>query len=312
MYDTVFFKLNQSEAGGVDFLSEIPCHLDRVSQHYFDGVPVISGMVGNLRVTASRHQVKVKDGSLCKFLLGDNYKTMGRHDTQQAVEMLSDSLHLPMDKATVTRLDFGLNMIMQNPPDVYCNHLGLLSRAQRLQEPNGLYYVVSGGRYCFYDKNREQRAHNEKIPPLYQNQHVLRVEQRYLQRLPQRLNRSEVKGATLYDKTFFNELLERWRGGYKAIQKINVEPQKFEFMGTIRGTLLRALAKCIEDDGGELSAIQKINEGYQMGRYSKKMAHDLRETVKRACALARAEGIMQNDAIQELDTKINQAVNLYR
>ena len=133
-----------------------------------------------------------------------------------------------------------------------------------------------------------------------------------MQRLPQRLNRPEVKGATLYDKTFFNDLLERWRGGYKAIQKINVEPQKFEFMGTIRGTLLRALAKCIEDDGGELSAIQKINEGYQMGRYSKKMAHDLRETVKRACALARAEGIMQNDAIQELDTKINQAVNLYR
>ena len=123
MFDTVNLGLSQNEVLGVDFLTELPCYLDRVSEHYFDGVPVISGMVGNLRVTASRYQVKVKDGSLCKYLFGDNYKTMGRHDTQQAVEMLSDSLHLPMDKATVTRLDFGLNMSLRAwQPSSLCTH----------------------------------------------------------------------------------------------------------------------------------------------------------------------------------------------
>lgn len=312
MYDTVFFKINQSEAKGVDFLSELPNYLDRVGLHYFDGVPVISGMVNNLRVTASQHQVKVKDGSLCKFLFGNNYNTMGRHDAQRAVEMLSDSLHLPMDKATITRLDFAQNFIMQYPLDVYYNHLGLLSRAQRLQEPNGLYYIISGGRLCFYDKNREQRAHNEPIPPLYQNQNVLRVEQRYLQRLPQRLHRPEVKGATLYDRVFYNDLLNRWRDGYKSIQKINDKQPKFEIMSTVRGTLLRAFATVIEREGGELTVIEQINEGYKMGKYSKKMAHDLRETVKRACAIARSEGIKPDFPIQELDTKIDQAVRMNR
>lgn len=311
MYDTVSFKLNQSEAGGVDFLSEIPCYLDRVSQHYFDGVPVISGMAGNLRVTASQYQVKVKDGSLCKYLFGNNYKTMGRHDTQQAVEMLSDSLHLPMDKATITRLDFGLNIIMQHPLDVYYNHLGLLSRAQRLQEPNGLYYVVSGGRYCFYDKNREQRAHNEPIPVLYQNQNVLRVEQRYLQRLPQRLNRSEVKGATLYDTSFFNDLLNRWRGGYKSIPKINDLSINFEYMKTVSELKSFALASFVEQNGGEMAFIAMLNENYKTGVLSKKQAHDLREAVKNVCKLR--EGITTpNEAIQELDTKIDQAVRMYR
>jgi len=311
MYDTVFFKLTQSEVVGVDFLSEIPCYLDRVSQHNFDGVPVISGMIGGLRVTVSQHQVKVKDGSLCKFMFGNNYNTMGRHDTQQAIEKLSDGLHLPMDRATVLRLDFGQNIIMQHPLDVYYNHLGLLSRAQRLQEPNGLYYVMSGGRLCFYDKNREQRAHNEPIPPLYQNQNVLRVEQRYLQRLPQRLNRPEVKGATLYDETFFNDLLNRWRGGYKSIQKINDVSINFENMKTVRELTRVALASFVEQNGGELAVIAQVNENYKTGVLSRKQAHDLREAVKNVCKPK--EGVTTpNEAIHELDTKIDQAVRMYR
>lgn len=311
MYDTVFFKLSQSEVGGVDFLSEIPCYLDRVGQHYYEGVPSISGKVGNLKVIVTQNNVEVKDGSLCKFLLGDNYKTMSRHDTQQAVEKLSDWLHLPMDKATVPRLDFGLNLIMQHPLDVYINHLGLPRYGKRLVEPDGLYYVVSGGRYCFYDKNREQRAHNGKIPPLYQNQHVLRIEQRYLKRLPQRLNRPEVKGETLYDQTFFDDLLDRWRDGYNSIQKINDVTFNFESMKTVRQTLLGAFARYIEQHGGEVAFIAEINESCRMGKISKKTAHDLRETVKRACALC--GGVTtKNEAIQELDTKIDQAVNMYR
>ena len=311
MYDTVFLNLTQSEVVGVDLLSEIPCYLDRVSQHYFDGVPVISGMIGGLRVTVSQRQVKVKDCSLCKFMFGNNYKTMGRHDTKQAIEKLSDGLHLPMDRATVLRLDFGQNIIMQHPLDVYYNHLGLLSRAQRLQEPNGLYYVTSGGRLCFYDKNREQRAHNEPIPPLYQNQNVLRVEQRYLQRLPQRLNRPEVKGATLYDETFFNDLLNRWRGGYKSIQKINDVSINFENMKTVRELTRVALASFVEQNGGELAVIAQVNENYKTGVLSRKQAHDLREAVKNVCKPK--EGVTTpNEAIHELDTKIDQAVRMYR
>lgn len=311
MYDTVYFKINQRDVGGVDFLAEIPLYLERVGQHYFDGVPVISGMIDNLRVTASQHQVKVKDGSLCKFYFGDNYQTMNRHDVQLAIEELSDRLHLPMWNANITRLDIAQNIIMKYPVEVYFNHLGLLSRAQRLQQPSGLYYNFRGGQYCFYDKNREQKVHNEPIPPLYQNRNVLRVELRYLQRLPQRLNRLEVKGATLFDEMFINGLIHQWRDGYRAIQKINDVSINFEIMKGKKELNRIAIAYYVEQQGGELAFYAQIKEGQKRGELSDRQAYDLREAVKSACSLR--DGVTtKNEAIQELNTKIDQAARMYR
>ncbi len=56
---------------------------------------------------------------------------------------MSDTLHLPMDKATVTRLDVARNLIVQHLVDVYFNHLGALKYARRLVEPSGLYYSMT-------------------------------------------------------------------------------------------------------------------------------------------------------------------------
>ena len=68
MYDTVNFRLLQSEAGGVDFLTEMPCFLENVGEHYYNGEAVITGGL-------NRYQMKIKDGSLCKWHLGDNFQT---------------------------------------------------------------------------------------------------------------------------------------------------------------------------------------------------------------------------------------------
>ena len=68
-----------------------------------------------------------------------------------------------MNKATVTRLDIAQNFITKHPPEVYLSHLGILKYATRLQEPNGIYYSQTGGRLCFYDKNREQKNHREPL-----------------------------------------------------------------------------------------------------------------------------------------------------
>ncbi len=310
MYDTVNFNLNQSDVGGMDFLAEIPNYLERVSEHYYDSGLVISGMMKNLIVKASQYRLKVI-GSLDKFYLGDNYKTMSRKDVSLAIEELSNRLHSPMWNANITRLDFAQNIIVEYPPYVYFNHLGLMNRAQRLQQPNSLYYNFRGGQYCFYDKNREQKDHNEPIPPLYQNRNVLRVEMRYLQRLPQRLNRPEVKGATLFEETFINDRVNQWRDGYRAIQKINDISINFAVMKTVREFDWVARANFIEQQGGELAVISQINENYKTGVLSKKQAHDLRAMVRRACLL-RCGITTPNEAIQELNTKIDQAARMYR
>lgn len=311
MYDTVNLRLLQSEAGGVDFLSEIPCHLADVGEHYFSGNVVLTCNLNGLKISVNRYQMKVKEGSLCKWYLGSNFQTMGRGDTQRAIEKLSDTLHLPMERATATRLDLAQNIITQHPPKVYFNHLGMLKYAHRLQEPNGIYYKQTGGRLCFYDKNREQKNKREPIPELYEGRNVLRYEQRYTNRIAKRLKVAEVTGAMLYDEVFYIKLLNQWRDNYKAIQKINEVTLNFEAMKTKQQLYKMGVLSLIEQAGGQVQMIEQISNAQKRGDLTNKQAYDLRQAVNEACKIR--EGITtKSEAITELDKKINEAIKFYR
>lgn len=313
MFDTVNFRLLQSEAGGIDFLSETACYLEGIGEHYYSGETVITGSLSGLKISLNRYQMKIKDGSLCKWHLGDNFQTMGRGDTQRAIERLSDALHVPMSKAAVTRLDIAQNFITRHPPEVYLNHLGMLKYHKRcsMVEIGSLYYTGTGERLCFYDKNREQKSHREPIPELYEGRNVLRYEQRYTNRIAQQFKISEVTGAMLYNEAFYMALLNRWRDTYKAIQKINDVSLNFQAMKTKQQLYKMGVLSLIEQAGGQLQMLEQINEAQKRGELSKKQAFDLRTAVNEACKIK--EGLtVPNEAIQELDKKVSEAVKFYR
>jgi len=311
MYDTIYFRLTQGEVQGFDFLAETPCYLEDVAEHTFSDGVVISGNVGNLKVSLNRFQVKVKDGSLCKYYLGDNFKTMGRKDTQRAIEKLSDELHLPMSLAAVTRIDVAQNFCTKYPPDVYFYHLGLLKYATRLQEPNGVYYSQTGGRLAFYDKNKEQKSKREDVPELYEGKNVLRYEQRYTKRIARQFGLLEVTGSTLFDEAFYIGILTRWRDTYKQIQKINDVVFNFEAMKTKQQLYRMGVLSLIEQAGGQIEMLTQINEAQKRGELTKKQAFDLRATIKDVCQV-RNGLTAPNEAIKELDKKVNEAIRFYR
>lgn len=311
MYDTVNFRLLQSDAGDVDFLAETPCYLENVGEHYYNGEAAITGSLDGLKVTLNRHQMKIKDGSLCKWYLGDNFQTMGRGDTQRAIERLSDTLHLPMSKAAVTRLDIAQNFITRHPPEVYISHLGVLKYAKRLQEPDGVYYSQTGGRLCFYDKNREQKNQREPIPELYEGRNVLRYEQRYTKRIASQLKVGDVTGAMLYNEAFYIGLLNRWKDTYKAIQKINDVSLNFPAMRTKQQLYKMGVLSLIKQAGGQLQMLEQIKEAQKRGELSKQQAYNFRQIVNETCKIR--DGLtVPNEAIQELDKKVNEAVKFYR
>ena len=315
MLDTVNFKLTRAEVEGVDFLNEITPYLnpEGVAFHDYRGSQVATGNVGNLSVSISEWQVRVKNGSLCKWLLGDNYQAMGRADIKQAVEKLSDTLHLPMEQATITRLDVGLTIPVRQPTDNYFNHLGVLNYAQRLQQPHSLYYHRhrQAERLCFYDKNNEQRANREPIPDLYQDCNVLRYEQRYMARLPHLLGVPQVTGAMLYDELFYISLLNRWREAYQAIKKVNEITLNFQAMKTKRDLQKMGILTLVEQWGGEVEMIAHITEAQKRGDLTAKQAYDLKQGVKDACKVK--DGLTApSEAINELDRKIAEAIRYYR
>lgn len=311
MYDTVNFRLTIADVKGVDFLQETPCYFEKAALHDYSGEQVVTGSLNGLKVSVNRYQVKVKNGSLCKWYLGDNFQTLGRGDVQRAIEKLSDTLHLPMSKASITRLDVAQNIITKHPLMVYLNHLGVLRYATRLQQPSGLYYCSQAGRLCFYDKNKEQRAKGEPIPELYKGRNVLRYEQRYTQRLASRFNVPAVTGALLYDEAFYVGVLNRWRDAYKDISKINDITLNFQAMTSKQQLYKMGVLSMVERIGGEVEMITQINEAYKRGDLTAKQAYDLRQAVKEACKAG--DGLtIPNEAITELDKKINEAVRFYR
>lgn len=311
MLDTVNLSLTQAEVEEVDFLAEVTPCLDRVAVHDYNGNIVVTGTLGNYTVSINQWSVNVKNGSLCKWYLGDNFQSMGRRDIQSAIEKMSDELHLPMEQATVKRLDVAENIITRHPVSVYLDHLGVLSYANRLVQPNSLYYHRRDETLCFYDKIREQREKKIPIPDDFCTTNVLRYEQRYMKRLSATFKVERVTGAMLYDEVFYINLLKRWRDSYRAISKINDAVLNFDTIKTTRQLHRMALLAWIGDMGGETEFLNRIAEGQKCGRLNAKQAHDLRQAVKDSCAIR--EGLtVKSDVITELDKKIAEAVRYYR
>ena len=328
MFDNIDFKLKNTEATNTDFLSEIPSYLDMITgEHYFNRERVVSGVLGNVnndnyfKVTVSNTGVNIKDGSLCKYYLGNNFKTLGRSETQKAIEKLSDTLHLPIEKATVTRIDVAQNFIVQNPVQVYYNHLGEWKNDRETckrcpitngtGEIEGINYIKRLGCLVFYNKIKEQRSKRQPIPELYQNSHVLRYEQRYKSRLPQSLNVERVTAEMLYNEAFYIRCIDFWKNNYFNIKKINDITLNFEAMKGKTDLYNMGVLALIEMVGGEINLVNQIKEAQKSGNLSKKQAYDMKLAVTTACKTK--DGITaQNEAILELDKKVKEAVKFYR
>ena len=308
-FDTVNFRLTQNEVGTVDFLSELPCHLNNVSEHtYTGGATVICGDLNGYKVSVTENSVNVKDCSLCKWFLGDNFKEMTRTDTQQAVEKLSDLLHLQMCNSTVTRMDYAKNIITRFPVEVYLSHFGALSRYTRLQQPTAVYYKQENEQIVIYDKVRQQKREGVFIPELYKNSNVLRIEQRLetAQRIKRRFGYA-VRGENLFNDKFYNDLGKRLKEAYFNIKKINDVTLNFECMNTKKDLQRMGVLSLIKQVGGQNEMLAQIKEAQQSGRLTKKQAYDLRETINEVCK-ADQKIIVPNADILELNEKVRRAV----
>lgn len=314
MFDTINFTLKRESAHNTDFMAEIPCYLKDVVEHTANGGAnvVMTGKLGKLCVSVNDYHVKVGNGSLCKYYMGDNYQTMKRSDIKHAIEKLSDELHVPMSDANVTRLDYGTGFIMKYPVGVYLNHLGALSHFQRLEQPCSLYYKQKNRQLCFYDKNKEQKSKRMCVPELYTGRNVLRYELRYTGRLPHMLKVPEVRAYMLYDSAFYDGLLGTWKCCFDGIQKlITLTTSTIDFSGmTIKKLKEIALQEYIMKHGGQSVWIKQIDDARARGEMGRKQAYDLRHGISSVLSTPCNEDC-RSEVIEELNRKVLQATKYY-
>jgi hypothetical protein len=305
MYDNIDMLLTKNNAPNTDFLKEVPQYLTNVVTHGISQYgEYLTGYLDSLKVSVSDSRIKIYGNSICKYYLGDNFKTLNKGDTKTAIAKISDCLHVPIDLANVTRIDFSNNFIMQNDVNDYYKYLGQLAYYNRLEQSNGLYYNNGDKQVLFYGKVREQKDKRQPIPELYKNKNVLRYEMRYKKHLRQQLNRPEITAGLLYDEAFYRDLVKRWQNEYLKISKINLKMTQLKPTGSTK-ELIENAATILFLEFGQPQLLSLIKEWQHSGEITKKQAQDHRNKIKGLSKLS--PGSPDDDLINELDKKIKQA-----
>jgi hypothetical protein len=305
MYDNLDLTVHKEVCPNTDFILSIPQHLTKISNQGVNQFgEYVTGYLDNLKVSIAENRVKVYDSSLCKYYLGDNFKTLSKGDTKRAIEKISDCLQLPFHLANVTRIDFAQNFIMQFDEKVYYPYLGEAQYYNRLEQNNGLYYNNQIRQLLFYGKEYEQRVKKQPIPELYKNRNVLRFELRFRKQLRQQLKQPEITAGLLSDEVFYSSLVKRWKNEYLAIQKINSKLINMKPTGS-KKEFIENLALFTILEMGQTQVLFKVKEWQESGVISKKQAYDIRATIKQISKTPMDE--RGNDLINEIDRKVKEA-----
>lgn len=182
-----------------------------------------SGSVGNLRVSVGGAGMSVK-GSISAFYGENNTLLIGKQAIRESIEKMSDTIHVKMADAKVTRLDVCANFILKNETKAYLDVLGSLTYFQRVQATHNTLYYHRGREklqtLCFYNKEMECKETHKELPKVYSDSgNMLRYEARFNGRVAKQFRMAEVTASTLADTKFFNDVVSKWGELYYSIHK---------------------------------------------------------------------------------------------
>lgn len=268
----------------------------------------VFGNVENIRVMQYFGGYSIQ-GSLPKFLYGNNVCQLTRKEVGQAIEKLSDRLHLPLNDARVTSIEVGANICLTKQHTAYTRLLGDMPRMQRVSMADSLYYQGSGKvhprQYYFYDKVAEVKKSGGTMPQGLEAANMMRYEMRLNGRLPFQLSIPEFKGSTLQDRKVYQELINRWLNGYLSINKlVNMEDEHLKKGMSVKEAQEVFIAQQIAKGGSsmidEFIAKLKQNECFDNRLYYNRVKSNLQKLA------SKTKLSVDNGDIEELTAKVKQ------
>lgn len=269
------------------------------------GENIAFGCVGNLKVSVFVGSISI-GGSLAKFLYdGSNVYPLDKKRTKEAMDKLSDSLHLNISEAKVTEIEIGANFTMKHLPAEYIKRLGEMPRMARLSiEATSLYYKGKGRKqpkvFTFYDKEADAIAKGMSYPKLG---HILRYEMRLKGRLPQQTGTPNVIGSTLYDDSFYRKMARMYQEYYFSISKTN--QLKTDAMNEIKtvGDAFDVLVARLINQGNQNQIMEFLDELKANNVFDDQKYYSRLKTKINAVS-RKANITMSDELIKELDDEI--------
>lgn len=309
MFDTININLRSIDTQQLNFVKTVTCDLNAEPVSTRFGTTYTSH-IDNLTIRTTTQGVSIGNGSLCKFLHGNNVVNFTRTDTRLAFEKLSDTLHISLNNATVSRMDVAYNFEVTYPPESYFYHLGNLPCYKRLEQifckgVEGLYYssVSDKKQLVFYDKIKETTNRKDSIPEEYRNKNLLRYELRLKNHIKQIFKVNKVTVPMLYDVQFYNRIVDYWKSEYRKIVKQNEYEIDITDCKGIRDLNKIGILLLVEQQGGMNEFFKKLDQQYNTGRLDKRQRSEIKRQTKELMQ-NKSIGVVRSLLIEELNTLV--------
>lgn len=326
MFDTFIAELLAAQCGGVDFLSYVPQFVDdwRPTRWGVGGKVLRGrGRLGNISVMASEQRLTLV-GSLHKFAKGENITPMTIEEAAAAVESLSDALCLPIERATVTRFDFGACMVMGEPIENYLQAMGGLlykKRAEAVRAPILTGKRLTSLRYrmmdekgqkvarvlVFYDKTAEMKNTKgaDAIPEDYRGANVLRAELRFCN-----MGGDSVKMADLCTPTIWNAAVEELEQTINQVEKVNTNEMNEAMFLSPTDYEKECVRMHALHLGGPAAAIEQVKARQRAELIDRKTAGRICAKIRKACRYE--PNVRKCSTVEEFNEKVKEAAERLR
>ena len=308
MYDKVKFWVMRTRA-----TPDVSKFLDKAKDQidHETGEVCTFGSLEGLKVTIYTGGISII-GSLAKFLYPNNVYPLNRHSTAQAIEKLSDSLHLSVEAATVSGLEFGQAFVMKYPVESYLSKLGNMPKLLRYHFDVGtLYYKPRGKQqpkvFAFYDKKADAMAKGMALPVGFKDANLLKYEMRLNGRLPQQMGVPEVTASTLSESGFYRQMVKRYQDSYFSISKQNkIKTDVMSEIKTVSDAFDVLVARLINQS--DQTQIAAFLEELKEAKVFEDRINYTRLRKKIQAVAAKAGVTVSDDLVKELDDEIKNAV----
>ena len=298
----MYYNLIDNPVPSIEKLFE---HCNNKSEHYNvkNDSNYLQGDLKNMRVTLNESSISVK-GSLCKYFYGNNIDTLNLTTTREALAQISADLSIDINKASVSRIDFSTNIVTDFTPTIYYPYLGQLSRFERYEQPNSIYYNQKAKRLLFYDKIEEAKKKGMTIPKQHIGDNLLRYELVLNKGISRYLKYNGLYVQDLGSEELFKKLLHLWYSYYQQIQKhskqLNPMTNNINNPKTALKELLEALIRKNPETVDHFCKRIKEEQLFKHKEYYSRLNSRIRKIHQ--------DEVIENPLIEELSSKIE---NIY-
>lgn len=215
MYDTL--KIN-------NYVYE-PLNFDKIeiikeyTNKYTGELKAVKGNLNNLSIYLTNNYYNI-EGSLSKYLYGNNFETLTLKDTEIAFKEIGNQLNIDLLNANLRKIHIGFNIETDNNiKELFNSFVGLNGYADRLQIHNELVFKNKSNELVFYDKKNElKEIQNINIE---RENNLIRIEARFNKNINNTF-KSKIIVKDLFNKKFANNLITKLKDTYNKVEKREV------------------------------------------------------------------------------------------